>query len=639
MQKNTIKTSLCSIPVENTDFKIRKNRSQGQCPIIPKTAIISLVEAMKKAGFPTSSFDFFDIDMLHPHLTDDDIRNYFSSYRPNVVGLSAVTSTSYLQIKRISSIIRSVLPNTWIVMGGNLAATSEAVLKSTEVDLTVVGDGEIAWVKILEHVINYPNRKDYKPISKLINIKGVAFLNEKGEINLNGFGIPIPEEEMPYPDYKLLKSGLKDRPDLLTNYLRPANEIGWFDFDDRAKNKNRGKHMASIYASKGCVARCTFCQRSTKGYKVQPLEHLDNHLKYLKKNFDVGYILVSDENFGSNKKQAYQIANILHKNGMLWMVCGVRCDSTVEEDIKYYKEKGCSAMAYGIETGSQKILDLIEKVATIEDSIRVLNLCNQYGIHYPINIMIGMPGEDETTAKETGKFLGKIAAMIGVHPLLLQSQTSYALPLPGTPLWEYGEQIGVIGKETNDVIEYLTRVADVGTYKRYYINLNGAPISEVLFWEYLVKLEASRTFRKQINKSDINKELTNKYIELRKKIKKYNPNQSLKYTSLKFTMITYLIDNFIVGRKYVDFLPRAIIYPVVKYFIYFEYLIQKMFKSNRKNNIFMKTKKVARVDFESVANEKSLKKKSLRGFVTKNRIPIENLSSLEKVRQSLKTGL
>ena len=639
MQKDHIRTSLCSIPVEGTDFKIRKNRSQGQVPVLPKTAIISLIEAMKKAGFPPSTYDFFDIDMLHFELTDNDIKNYFQSYKPHVIGLSAVTSTSYLQIKRISSIIRSVLPDSWIVMGGNLATSSEAVLSSTEVDLTVVGDGEIAWVKILEHIINYPDRKDYKTKSKLININGVAYLDENDVINLNGFGTAIPSEEMPYPDYELLKSGLKNREDLLKNYLRPAHEIGWFDFDNRAKDKNRGKFMASIYASKGCVAKCTFCQRSTKGYKVQALEHLDNHLKYLKKNFDVGYILVSDENFGSDKKQAYRVADIFKKNNMLWMACGVRCVSTTDEDIKYYKDSGCSSLKYGIETGSQKILDLMEKVFKVEDSIKALVSCHRHGIHSPINILVGMPGEDENTAKETGKFLGKIAIMIGVHPLLLQSETSYALPLPGTPLWEYGEQIGVIGKENNDIINYLTRVADVGTYKRYYINLNGAPISEVLFWEYLVKLESSRTFRKEISSSNINKELTRKYIEQYKKIKADNPNQSLKYTALKFTILSYFIDNFIVGRKFADFLPRAIIYPLVKYLIYFEYLIQKMFKSNRKNNIFMKTKKVARVDFESVANEKSLKKKSLRGFVTKNRIPIENLSSLEKVRQSLKTGL
>ena len=639
MQKDTIRTTLCSVPVEGTDFKIRKDRSQGQVPILPKTAIISLIEAMKKAGFPSSTYDFFDIDMLHFELTDNDIKNYFQSYKPHVIGLSAVTSTSYLQIKRLASIIRSVLPDSWIIMGGNLAASSEAVLLSTEVDLAVIGDGEIAWVKILEHIINYPDRKDYKTKSKLINIKGVAYLDENDVINLNGFGTAIPSEEMPYPDYELLKSGLKNREDLLINYLRPAHEIGWFDFDDRAKDKNRGKHIATIYTSKGCVAKCTFCQRSTKGYKVQPLEHLDNHLKYLKKNFDVGYILVTDENFGSDKKQAYQVADIFKKNDMLWMACGVRCVSTTDEDIKYYKDSGCSTLKYGIETGSQKILDLMEKVFKVEDSIKALTSCHRHGIHSPVNILVGMPGEDENTTKKTGEFLGKIAAVIGVHPLLLQCETSYALPLPGTPLWEYGEQIGVIGKESKDIIDYLTRVADVGTYKRYYINLNGAPISEVLFWEYLVKLEASRTFRKEISSSNINKELTRKYIEQYKKIKAGNPNQSLKYTALKFTIISYLIDNFIVGRKFADFLPRAIIYPVVKYLIYFEYLIQKMFKSNRTNNIFKKTEKVARVDFESVANEKSLKKKSLRGFVTKNRIPLENLNISEKVRQSLRAGL
>ena len=61
MQKENLKTSLCSVPVEGTGFKIRKDRSQGQVPVLPKTAILSLIEAMKKAGFPKTSYDFFDI--------------------------------------------------------------------------------------------------------------------------------------------------------------------------------------------------------------------------------------------------------------------------------------------------------------------------------------------------------------------------------------------------------------------------------------------------------------------------------------------------------------------------------------------------------------------------------------------------
>ena len=54
-------------------------------------------------------------------------------------------------------------------------------------------------------------------------------------------------------------------------------------------------------------------------------------------------------------------ADIFKKNDMLWMACGVRCVSTTDEDIKYYKDSGCSSLKYGIETGSQKILDLMVK--------------------------------------------------------------------------------------------------------------------------------------------------------------------------------------------------------------------------------------------------------------------------------------
>ncbi len=115
-----IKASLCSVPVEGWGVRLDRKRSQAPLGIMPKVAIVSLVTQMKRAGFPPSSYDFYDIDMLYP--SDDEIRKYFSSYKPNVVGLSAVVSTSYSQIKRISTIIRSELPDCWIVMGGNLSA-------------------------------------------------------------------------------------------------------------------------------------------------------------------------------------------------------------------------------------------------------------------------------------------------------------------------------------------------------------------------------------------------------------------------------------------------------------------------------------------------------------------------------------
>ena len=595
--------------------------------------LVSLVDAMKRDGYMESSYDYYDIDMLYP--SDNEISAYFYKYQPNVVGLSAVVSTSYSQVKRISLIIRQQAPNAWIVMGGNLAACSEAVLKHTEVDLTVVGDGEVAWVELLDYISNNTDRSDKKR-SKLSAINGVAFIDNY-EIVMNKFGLSAPKDQMPFPDYKLLGSGLKGNPDALNNYFRVGLETGWFSFDDRAQDSNRRERIAGIFASKGCVAKCTFCQRSTKGYRTQPLEHLENHLIHLRDNHDVGFIQVLDENFGSDKKHSYQIAKILNKVGMLWMATGVRCTSTTETDILYYKDHGCSALKYGVESGSQAILDIMEKVFKVSDVYNALDSCINHGIYSPAAVMVGMPGETEFTAKETGEFIGNIALKIGVHPEVMGFEIFYALPLPGTPLWEYGEQIGVIGKNTEDVVDYLTRISDAGTYKRYYINLNGAAMSEVIFWEYIVRLEASRVYNKSSSDYSLNSNIKEKYIEILNKVKNVNPRYSLKYTALKFTQITYLVDTYIVGNKIIDKIPRAVIYPVIKYALYLEYLVQKMYGHNMQSNLYIKRNKVKRLSLDFVKNIKSKKRRSLRGIVLENRDVIT--SDVDLVRRSLKSGL
>ena len=88
--------------------------------------------------------------MLTP--SDDEIRNYFETYQPTVVGLSAVVSTTYLVVKRIAKILRQTCPDTWIVLGGNLSASANVVLRKTDVDVCIQGDGEIPWVEFLNYV-------------------------------------------------------------------------------------------------------------------------------------------------------------------------------------------------------------------------------------------------------------------------------------------------------------------------------------------------------------------------------------------------------------------------------------------------------------------------------------------------------
>ena len=86
---------------------------------------------------------------------------------------------------------------------------------------------------------------------------------------------------------------------------------------------------------------------------------------------------------------------------------------------------------------------------------------------------------------------------------------------------------------------------------------------------------------------------------------------------MRFTIITYIIDNYIIGVKYFDYIPRWALYPVVKYMGYFEYIVQTMFAVNRKNNIFTDFKKVPRIKpGETIKRSKT---NSLRGIVMRKR--------------------
>jgi len=424
-------------------------------------------------------------------------------------------------------------------------------------------------------------------IDKLKEISGICLIDEDGKIYFKDYGLPVNANDIPFPDYSILSVGVRSNPDAINNYFRNGLSSGWFNLDDRAYAQDRLPNIAGVFASKGCVVKCTFCQRSTKGYRVLPLDAFAEHLKYLKEKHNVGFIQVLDENFGSNKKHSYKFAEILWEYNMLWVATGVRCTSISEEDIVYYKEHGCSGLKFGVESGSQKILDIMEKRFTINDVHKTLNICIKHGVYSPLAVMVGMPGEDIETARQTGEMIGQIAASIGIHPKLMGYDIFYALPLPGTPLYKYGEIVGAINNSAIGAGQYLDKVSNAGTYKRYYINLSGAPISEVIFWDILVALEASRSYSKhQKSVKIINHSVRQRYIEMFKSRTAINPRSSLKYTALDFTAITYFIDNYFIGNNIIDILPRQIVYPLIRWLNYMEYLLQKRFKRNLDNNIF-----------------------------------------------------
>jgi radical SAM superfamily enzyme YgiQ (UPF0313 family) len=180
----SVSSILCSVPVETPGGKLRRKRSEGPAPIMPKIAITSINHWTVKNKFQPCKF--YDIDMLYP--SDDDLKKFFTENYADIIGLSAVVSTSYLQVERISKIIKEANPKALIVCGGYLTSASDTVLRKTNVDVCVVGDGEMAWTGLLNYVKNSSRNNEKIRIDELMKIRGIAVIDNQKELHFSGYG-------------------------------------------------------------------------------------------------------------------------------------------------------------------------------------------------------------------------------------------------------------------------------------------------------------------------------------------------------------------------------------------------------------------------------------------------------------------
>src|SRR3989344_1660285 len=561
--KKDMKIILCTIP-QRVDLK----REGGETAMMPKIAIVSLTKWMEKHGY---SSDFFDADMLLP--SEKEIFSYFRKRQPDVVGISAVVSTSYLQVKGMSRIIRKACPSTAIVVGGNMAVSANLLLRAAEADFCVLGDGEIPFVELIDYLRT--NGKKITP--ELSRIKGLAFLNNR-EMEFTGYGEPVSGDENPYTDYELLKKGLLSKPQLLRNYFEEARKsIVWFAKDPRTFEKDRKPYVAHSWVGKGCVGRCTFCQRFCKGYHVFNLKRFEDHIIELKTRYGVQSLFIAGENFGLPREFAYEVAKVLNKHDFLWVAGAARVTNFKAEDYRFFKEHGCIGVKFGIESGSKKILCIMEKNFSLEQVENAIMEVSKQGIIAPLSCCIGMPGETDSTIMETGKYIGKLSRLQGEPPN--DVGLFYAMPLPGSPLYEYGQLQGGIGTSLKGEEEFLTYMSDRSSQKENYINLTGISRRRTNFWDYLVLYEATREYyskplkkrgkavqQNQKNSASVFKSLLqlmlNQYsiFSLAKKVAK-SPIGTL--------------NGLMCRSRIAAKIPRLILYPVMRNLFHAEYLTKR----------------------------------------------------------------
>ncbi len=484
----------------------------------PPFGSLAVIQALRKVGENTK---FYHID--YHRYNDAQNNKYFLDNQFDIVAISAVVSTAYAYTKYLVNLVKNVSPKTKIIVGGGLAASSEILHRKAKVDYCVIGDGEIIIQNLVQSI-----RENKTSDSDLSKIKGITYIDNKDVFRFTGYEHALPSGLIERPDWTILEQDKS-----IDHYIREETVSYW---QDDTEDWEEGKKITTIEVAKGCVARCTFCHRFEKGYRVSPQDSIIQHMKMLKEKYNVKYFTFGDENFGSYKKETLELIEKMSAEGFIWRAGGVRAHTVDLETLKTWKRNGCFNVTYGIESGSPTMLKVMEKKITVEQNIKALKWTYEAGLSTILQLVIGMPGETDKTIDETIDFMMKTMPYysdVFRKQLSLVFSVNYAQALPGTPLYEWAREHKYVGKDIDSEEAYLIKISDTDAYDNdHFLNYTQQPLLKVLGWRTKIywkafRWHATNNLNIKLTKIQILKGLISVIIN---KIFKTKINSSLKKT-------------------------------------------------------------------------------------------------------------
>jgi anaerobic magnesium-protoporphyrin IX monomethyl ester cyclase len=188
------------------------------------------------------------------------------------------------------------------------------------------------------------------------------------------------------------------------------------------------EHFAThiVMTSRGCPWQCTFCGAETswgRGFRAQSVEYVLANLESALDRLPVKMVQIKDDTFTTNQKRVLSLCRAIRERGLkfLWS-CDTRVDVLNEELLREMRLAGCERLSLGVESGSQRILDAIDKKITTDEIIASTEMAKRYGIRVRYFMMLGNRGETAETFRETLAFLEKarphqyIFSCLSVYP-------------------------------------------------------------------------------------------------------------------------------------------------------------------------------------------------------------------------------
>jgi len=362
---------------------------------LPPLGLMYVAASLEQAGH--------EVQMLDNYLMQqsiEEVQQLVLKLQPSIIGITCGSAT-YKKCVETAKAIKQVLPNCKIVVGGwHASYMPESLLETSEIDYAVMGEGERAVTELAAFLI----KEDYSGAS---SVAGVACRGSLGVIkNKPNF---VDMDELPFP----------------ARHLLPLEKY------DRNIEFLKAKPADVMSISRGCTFSCGFCETKKLWGNINRQfspQRVMAEVNDLVTRYGTKGIYFINDNFTMRKNQTVEFCDLLIKSKLdLEWVCDTRVDLVNQEILNKMASAGCKTIWFGIESGSQKVLNHINRHITIAQIEEATKLCRKAGIQVACSFMLGMPSETKEDLMASYRFADKLNAD--------WCQFNVFIAYPDSPLW------------------------------------------------------------------------------------------------------------------------------------------------------------------------------------------------------------